>query len=185
MLNRSTRDVEFRQAVEEEEDVQEEVAEEVEEGGDVINDAVDVVTDVVDEAADNLDDAAETLDEAVDEAIDDAVDALGDNAVGDAAEGAADAASDIGEIFQEIIASVGEVLEDTVPPSAWNYMCLATWWPLHEEHCQQARCAACAPAVTTASAVCKRSFGPEGQTHKCVQTVMGEGFCNYCIDDYL
>merc|ERR1712158_148149 len=194
MLNRSTRDVEFRQAVEEEEeDVQEEVAEEVEEGGDVINDAVDVVTDVVDEAAD--------------EAIDDAVDALGDNAVGDAAEGAADAASEIGEnaaalatdiidqltssggdiveLFQEIIASVGEVLEDTVPPSAWNYMCLATWWPLHEEHCQQARCAACAPAVTTASAVCKRSFGPEGQTHKCVQTVMGEGFCNYCIDDYL
>ena len=58
-------------------------------------------------------------------------------------------------------------------------------WPLHEEHCQQARCAACAPAVTTASAVCQRSFGPEGQTHKCVQTVMGEGFCNYCIDDYL
>merc|ERR1712088_964059 len=225
MLNRSTRDVEFRyedlaaelddedlaegdyndhgdpynrQAVEEEED--EDVQEEVEEGGDVINDAVDVVTDVVDEAAD-------TLDEAVDEAIDDAVDALGDNAVGDAAEGAADAASEIGEnaaalatdiidqltssggdiveLFQEIIASVGEVLEDTVPPSAWNYMCLATWWPLHEEHCQQARCAACAPAVTTASAVCKRSFGPEGQTHKCVQTVMGEGFSNYCIDDYL
>merc|ERR1712158_342156 len=197
MLNRSTRDVEFRnpmvetpryedladelddddlaegdyndhgdpynrQAVEEEEeDDQEEVAEEVEEGGDVINDAVDVVTDVVDEAADNLDDAADTLDEAVDEAIDDAVDALGDNAVGDAAEGAADAASEIGEnaaalatdiidqltssggdiveLFQEIIASVGEVLEDTVPPSAWNYMCLATWWPLHEEHCQQAR----------------------------------------------
>merc|ERR1712158_52546 len=209
MLNRSTRDVEFRY-----EDLADElddddlaegdyndhgdpynrqaVAEEVEEGGDVINDAVDVVTDVVDEAADNLDDA---------------VDALGDNAVGDAAEGAADAASEIGEnaaalatdiidqltssggdiveLFQEIIASVGEVLEDTVPPSAWNYMCLATWWPLHEEHCQQARCAACAPAVTTASAVCKRSFGPEGQTHKCVQTVMGEGFCNYCIDDYL
>ena len=67
----------------------------------------------------------------------------------DAAEGAADAASEIGEnaaalatdiidqltssggdiveLFQEIIASVGEVLEDTVPPSAWNYMCLATW----------------------------------------------------------
>merc|ERR1712158_130711 len=68
MLNRSTRDVEFRQAAVEEEDVQdeEEVAEEEAEeaGGDVINGAVD---------------------------------ALGDNAVGDAAEGAADAASEIGE----------------------------------------------------------------------------------------
>merc|ERR1712088_831469 len=171
MLNRSTRDVEFRHPMVETpryEDLAAElddddlaegdyndhgdpynkqaVEEEVDEGGDVINDAVDVVTDVVDEAADNLDDAADTLDEAVDEAIDDAVDALGDNAVGDAAEGAADAASEIGEnaaalatdiidqltssggdiveLFQEIIASVGEVLEDTVPPSAWNYMCL-------------------------------------------------------------
>merc|ERR1712158_23225 len=44
MLNRSTRDVEFRQAAVEEEDVQEEEVEAEE--GDVINDAVDVVTDV-------------------------------------------------------------------------------------------------------------------------------------------
>merc|ERR1712088_506871 len=198
MLNRSTRDVEFRyedladelddddlaegdyndhgdpynrQAVEEEEE--EDVQEEVEEGGDVINDAVDVVTDVVDEAADNLADAASEIGENAAALATDIIDQL------------TSSGGDIVELFQEIIASVGEVLEDTVPPSAWNYMCLATWWPLHEEHCQQARCAACAPAVTTASAVCKRSFGPEGQTHKCVQTVMGEGFSNYCIDDYL
>ena len=58
-------------------------------------------------------------------------------------------------------------------------------WPLHEEHCTTARCAACGPAVTSAMEVCKRSFGSDGLTHKCAQTVMGEGFCNYCIDDYL
>jgi len=179
--------------------------------GDVVEGAVEAVDDVGEAVVDVVDAVGDNVENVVDEVVDstvdiaDAVDPTG--TVGDVVEGATDAASDIGDnaaalatdiidaltdsgadvvdLFQDIISSVGEVLEDTIPPSAWNYMCLATWWPIHEEHCETARCAACGPAITSATEVCKRSFDVDVATHKCVQTVMGEGFCNYCIDDYL
>lgn len=89
-------------------------------------------------------------------------------------------AQEIIDLFNEIVGGIGNVLEENLPPSAWNAMCVATWWPLHEEHCQEARCATCSPAVMAAVSVCKH-FQKNGVTHKCAQFVMGEGFCNYCI----
>jgi len=117
-----------------------------------------------------------------------------DNAIEEIGEAAADLATDIVDVvvnsgtnivdlFEEIVGSVGEVLEDVVPASAWTYMCMATWYPLHADHCARARCVACAPAITSATSVCQRSG--QGPSHRCIQTVMGEGFCNFCINDYL
>ena len=45
------------------------------------------------------------------------------------------------------------------------------------------RCAVCSPGVLSAISVCKAAF--KTVDHKCVQEVMGEGFCNYCIADFL
>lgn len=90
-------------------------------------------------------------------------------------------AQEIVALFSEIFSSVGTVLEETLPPSAWSYLCVATWWPLHEQHCAESRCAACSPAVMSAVSVCKTV--QTKLSHKCVQLVMGEGFCNYCIAD--
>lgn len=89
-------------------------------------------------------------------------------------------AQEIIDLFQEIVGSVGDVLQENLPPSFWNAVCVATWWPLEEEHCQESRCAACSPAIMAAASVCQH-FQKTGVTHKCTQLVMGEGFCNYCI----
>ena len=70
-----------------------------------------------------------------------------------------------------------------LPPSVWSAMCVATWWPLQEDHCEAARCVACSPSITTAATVCKKTG--KGVTHKCLEKVMGEGSCNFCISKYL
>ena len=75
------------------------------------------------------------------------------------------------------------ILLQNLPPSVWNAICLATWWPLQQEHCETARCVACSPAITTSAAVCKKA-GLK-LTHKCIEEVMGEGSCNFCIKEYL
>ncbi|CAB4060279.1 unnamed protein product [Lepeophtheirus salmonis] len=75
--------------------------------------------------------------------------------------------------------STGSVL----PSNIWNYLCIATWYPLHEERCKETRCTVCAPAIMSAAAACEKARGKI--THICVQRVMGEGSCNYCIGDFM
>merc|ERR1712156_548082 len=91
-------------------------------------------------------------------------------------------AQDVIQLFQEVVTSVGGVLEEALPPSAWNFICIATWYPLQDEHCAEARCAVCTPAVMSAVSVCRTA---QQMDHKCIQEVMGEGFCNYCIADFI
>merc|ERR1712223_830111 len=88
------------------------------------------------------------------------------------------------EFVNELIEGVGDVIESTFSGSThWNLICLATWWPLQEEHCRAARCAVCSPGVLSAMSICKSAY--QRVDHKCVQEVMGEGFCNYCIADFI
>merc|ERR1712223_835211 len=88
------------------------------------------------------------------------------------------------EFVNELIEGVGDVIENTFSGSThWNLICLATWWPLQEEHCRAARCAVCSPGVLSAMSICKSAY--QRVDHKCVQEVMGEGFCNYCIADFI
>ena len=75
------------------------------------------------------------------------------------------------------------LLFQNLPPQVWNAMCVAVWWPLQEDHCNAARCVACAPSITTAATVCGKTN--QAINHKCLEEVMGEGFCNYCIKEYL
>merc|ERR1712223_490173 len=88
------------------------------------------------------------------------------------------------EFVNELIEGVGDVIESAFSGSThWNLICLATWWPLQEEHCRAARCAVCSPGVLSAMSICKSAY--QRVDHKCVQEVMGEGFCNYCIADFI
>ncbi len=57
----------------------------------------------------------------------------------------------------------------SLPPTVWNSVCIATWWPLHSHHCNRARCAACSPAVQSAAAVCEKVGADVDQ--KCLQLV--------------
>ena len=97
---------------------------------------------------------------------------------------------DVIELFQEVVQSVGTVLEDVslvcckavrvffivyfqhLPPSTWHFLCIATWYPLQEEHCAQARCAVCSPAIMSAVSVCRTASRID---HKCIQKVFGIG----------
>lgn len=93
-----------------------------------------------------------------------------------------ESAQDVIDLFQTVIDSVGDVLEATLPESTWNYLCVATWWPIQDEHCLQARCSVCTPSVMSAMSVCRSAYNVN---LKCVQKVMGEGFCNFCIAEFL
>merc|ERR1712038_183223 len=171
------------------------------------DDVVEVVEDAVDDTADAVVDVADGVADAVSDVADDVVDGAGDgvDAVVDAGEGAVDAVGDLADsagelvgdligvavnsttgvidIFTDVVQSVGTALEENLPPQVWNAMCVAVWWPLQEDHCNAARCVACAPSITTAATVCGKTN--QAINHKCLEEVMGEGFCNYCIKEYL
>merc|ERR1711899_171267 len=173
----------------------------------VVEDAVDDTADAVEDTADAVGDVVEDVADAVSDVADDVVDGAGDgvDAVVDAGEGAVDAVGDLADsagklvgdlirvavnsttgvidIFTDVVQSVGTALEENLPPQVWNAMCVAVWWPLQEDHCNAARCVACAPSITTAATVCGKTN--QAINHKCLEQVMGEGFCNYCIKEYL
>ncbi|XP_040581688.1 uncharacterized protein [Lepeophtheirus salmonis] len=87
------------------------------------------------------------------------------------------------DLLQAILEGAGSVVSDVLPSNIWNYLCIATWYPLHEERCKETRCTVCAPAIMSAAAACEKARGKI--THICVQRVMGEGSCNYCIGDFM
>lgn len=89
------------------------------------------------------------------------------------------------EVLQGLLASIGDLVPQIpgIPAQALDMLCVAVWWPLQETHCKETRCAVCSPGVLSAISVCKAAF--KTVDHKCVQEVMGEGFCNYCIADFL
>merc|ERR1712088_1172977 len=152
---------------------------------DVAGDVADVVSDVVDDVVEG---GGEVVDGAVD-VVEDTVEVAGDLAdsagelVGDIIGVVTNSTTDDIDIFTEVVESVGTALEENLPPSVWNAMCVVTWWPLEESHCNAARCVACAPSITTAASVCGQT--KQAITHKCLEEVMGEGFCNFCIKEYL
>merc|ERR1712156_165900 len=171
------------------------------------DDVVEVVEDAVEDTADAVSDVVEDVADAVSDVADDVVDGAGDgvDAVVDAGEGAVDAVGDLADsagelvgdligvavnsttgvidIFTDVVQSVGTALEENLPPQVWNAICVAVWWPLQEDHCNAARCVACAPSISTAATVCGKTN--QEINHKCLEEVMGEGFCNYCIKEYL
>jgi len=195
-------DIEGRQ-----DDVADVVEDAVDDTADAVVDVADAVADAVEDTADAVGDAAGDVGDAVSDVADEIVDGAGDGvdavvdagedtieAVGDLADDAGEIVGDlIGvavnsttgviDIFTDVIQSVGTALEENLPPSVWNAACLAIWWPLQEEHCNAARCVTCAPAITTAASVCGQT--KQAITHKCLEQVMGEGFCNFCIKEYL
>merc|ERR1712156_995385 len=149
------------------------------------DDVVEVVEDAVDDTADAVVDAADEVADAGEGAVD-AVGDLADSAgelVGDLIGVAVNSTTGVIDIFTDVVQSVGTALEENLPPQVWNAMCVAVWWPLQEDHCNAARCVACAPSITTAATVCGKTN--QKINHKCLEEVMGEGFCNYCIKEYL
>ncbi|TRY70569.1 hypothetical protein TCAL_06113 [Tigriopus californicus] len=76
-------------------------------------------------------------------------------------------------------------LDPATPTPIWNSVCFLVWFPYHKDKCNQLRCTACTPSIMTADVVCKRASPDMKSTHKCIQNVMGEGRCNYCITDFL
>merc|ERR1712156_621563 len=168
---------------------QDDVAEVVEDAVDDTADAVvDVVEDVADAVSDVADDVVDGAGDGVD-AVSDVADAVGDLAdsageiVGDLIGVAVNSTTGVIDIFTDVVQSVGTALEENLPPQVWNAMCVAVWWPLQEDRCNAARCVACAPSITTAATVCGKTN--QAINHKCLEEVMGEGFCNYCIKEYL
>jgi len=188
-------------------DVADAVEDAVDDTADAVVDVVDAVADTVEDTADAVGDAAGDVGDAVSDVADEVVDGAGDTvdavvdagedtieAVGDLADSAGEIVGDlIGvavnsttgviDIFTEVVQSVGTALEENLPPSVWNAACLAIWWPLQEDHCNAARCVTCAPAITTAASVCGQT--KQAIDHKCLEQVMGEGFCNFCIKEFL
>merc|ERR1712156_1331691 len=149
------------------------------------DDVVDVVEDAVDDTADAVVDVADGVADAGEGAVD-AIGDLADSAgelVGDLIGVAVNSTTGVIDIFTDVVQSVGTALEENLPPQVWNAMCVAVWWPLQEDHCNAARCVACAPSITTAATVCGKTN--QEINHKCLEEVMGEGFCNYCIKEYL
>ena len=106
--------------------------------------------------------------------VDEAVDAV--TGVIDAV---VDEGEDLFELVTDILSGVGDALAEHVPSGVWQHLCHVVWWPLHEEHCTDLRCTACTPSLMAADVVCKRTQGHTD--YKCLQKVMNEGFCNYCI----
>ena len=43
------------------------------------------------------------------------------------------------DLVTALVQGVSDAIETAVGPTNWNYLCVATWWPLDEEHCNQAR----------------------------------------------
>merc|ERR1712020_638780 len=191
-------DIEGRQ-----DDVEEAVEDAVDDTADAVVDVADDVEDTADAVSDVVEDVADAVSDVADEVVDGAGDGV--DAVVDAGEGAVDAVGDLADsagelvgdligvavnsttgvidIFTDVVQSVGTALEENLPPQVWNAMCVAVWWPLQEDHCNAARCVACAPSITTAATVCGKTN--QAINHKCLEEVMGEGFCNYCIKEYL
>ena len=66
--------------------------------------------------------------------------------------------------------------------SSWPLLCKTIWYPYHDQYCQSTRCAACAPAVLAGSHVCREREGHVTET--CLQSTIGQGYCNRCISDY-
>merc|ERR1712038_1135240 len=135
---------------------QDEVVETVE---DAVDDTADAVVDVADEVADAVEDTADAVVDAGEGAVD-AVGDLADSAgelVGDLIGVAVDSTTGVIDIFTDVVQSVGTALEENLPPQVWNAMCVAVWWPLQEDHCNAARCVACAPSITTAATVCGKT----------------------------
>merc|ERR1712156_382363 len=149
----------------------------------------DEVVEAVEDAVDDTADAVVDVADGVADAGEGAVDAIGDLAdsagelVGDLIGVAVNSTTGVIDIFTDVVQSVGTALEENLPPQVWNAMCVAVWWPLQEDHCNAARCVACAPSITTAATVCGKTN--QAINHKCLEEVMGEGFCNYCIKEYL
>jgi len=106
-------------------------------------------------------------------------------AIGGAIEIVVDNTQNTIEVLQGLLASIGDLVPQIpgIPAQALDMLCVAVWWPLQETHCKETRCAVCSPGVLSAISVCKAAF--KTVDHKCVQEVMGEGFCNYCIADFL
>merc|ERR1712038_1656130 len=97
---------------------------------------------------------------------DDVVEVVED-AVDDTADAVVDVADGVADIFTDVVQSVGTALEENLPPQVWNAMCVAVWWPLQEDHCNAARCVACAPSITTAATVCGKTN--QAINHKCLE----------------
>merc|ERR1712020_668306 len=183
-------DIEGRQ-----DDVEEAVEDAVDDTADAVVDVADDVEDTADAVSDVVEDVADAVSDVADEVVDgagdgvDAVVAVGDLAdsageiVGDLIGVAVNSTTGVIDIFTDVVQSVGTALEENLPPQVWNAMCVAVWWPLQEDHCNAARCVACAPSITTAATVCGKTN--QAINHKCLEEVMGEGFCNYCIKEYL
>ena len=75
-------------------------------------------------------------------------------------------------------------------PEAWAVWCPVLWFGRPGgTQCAKMRCAACAPVVMAASRVCQqgdmRDVRATARGHRCMQDVMQEGFCNFCIADYM
>lgn len=115
---------------------------------------------------------------------DEDADEIGD-AIGGAIDTVVDNTQETIEALQGLLASIGDLVPQIpgIPAQALDMLCVAVWWPLQETHCKETRCAVCSPGILSAISVCKAAF--KTADHKCVQEVMGEGFCNYCIADFL
>merc|ERR1719412_190850 len=65
---------------------------------------------------------------------------------------------------------------------AWETACFSEWWPFDDDTCAELRCTACAPAIMSARAVCSKQ---SKESFSCLQKTMSEGYCNFCIADYI
>ncbi|TRY71066.1 hypothetical protein TCAL_16412 [Tigriopus californicus] len=82
-----------------------------------------------------------------------------------------------------IVNPLGIKKQETVSPEFWESACQTEWWPFDDDVCLEARCTACTPAVALAEAVCRLMDKPK--SHRCMQMAMGEGYCNYCIVEFM
>eukprot|EP00095_Tigriopus_kingsejongensis_P006458 maker-scaffold3758_size7581-snap-gene-0.1 protein:Tk06458 transcript:maker-scaffold3758_size7581-snap-gene-0.1-mRNA-1 annotation:"tpa: prion protein 2a 2a" len=87
--------------------------------------------------------------------------------------------------LNQLISSVSGAASSNTPSPIWDNICFLIWFPYHQSNCNQLRCTACAPSVMAADVVCKKASRGLKSTHKCLQNVMGEGRCNFCITDFL
>ena len=67
-------------------------------------------------------------------------DGLGD-AIGGAIDVIVDNTQDIIATVQDLLANIGEIVPQIpgIPSQALDMLCVAVWWPLHEDHCKQTR----------------------------------------------
>jgi len=79
-------------------------------------------------------------------------------------------AQNIFSLLEDVLAHVGEAFAEVIPDQAWNFVCTAIWFPIHETQCADARCAACTPAIMSAATVCQRTIGDRADA-RCLQEV--------------